>query len=390
MNNKYFTANKNDNPLLEWIRVRLRAGGGVNFAQFMEWALYHPEFGYYSVGPEIGPRGDFTTSPEASPAFGQLLAVHALEIDSILGHPSPFHLIECGPGRGTLALDLLDLLSSSYPDLYGRIRYWLVEISPGLVEAQKARLLLRHGGVVAWAANLDELPRGLTGSLLANEVLDAFPVHVLENHGGIIVEHFVDVAPEGDLQIVYKAASDPRLLDHLEQYRIGLAPGQKVEVNLASREWIALVSSVLGCGLVTVVDYGDMSPQRYSESRKEGTLLGYYGGSVTDSVLANPGKQDLTALVDFTDFKRTAIDNGFSVVGFTRQANFLLGLGLGTTIGIQSENTDLSAALTNRRGLHALVNPEGLGKFRVLMLAKGLDAERTRAQLSGMKYADAL
>src|SRR5438093_983793 len=100
-------AGQGDRPLLSWMRERLSEEGPVTFAQFMEWALYHPELGYYSLGPDIGPSGDFTTSPEVSPAFGKLLASHAAEVDALLGHPSKFNLIECGPGRGTLAADLL-------------------------------------------------------------------------------------------------------------------------------------------------------------------------------------------------------------------------------------------------------------------------------------------
>src|SRR5713226_2846912 len=94
--------------LESWIGEQIRQSGPVTVAQFMAWALYHPDYGYYTTGPNIGPRGDFTTSPEASPAFGRLFAEHLKEIDDLLGHPTPFDAIECGPGRGTLASDLLD------------------------------------------------------------------------------------------------------------------------------------------------------------------------------------------------------------------------------------------------------------------------------------------
>src|SRR5438094_187072 len=124
MNGQSDGAGQENRPLLGWICDRLAEDGPVTFARFMEWALYHPEFGYYSVGPDIGPRGDFTTSPEASSAFGQLLAAHAMEIDALLGQPPTFHLIECGPGRGTLARDLLDALIQGEPELYRRLRYW--------------------------------------------------------------------------------------------------------------------------------------------------------------------------------------------------------------------------------------------------------------------------
>src|SRR5690349_3218747 len=110
----------------------------------MEWALYHPQYGYYSGGPAIGPRGDFTTSPEASSAFGQLLANHVADVDRLLGHPSILHVVECGPGLGTLARDLLDVARDRLPDLYGRMRYWLVEVSPGLTATQKDLLAPGH------------------------------------------------------------------------------------------------------------------------------------------------------------------------------------------------------------------------------------------------------
>src|SRR5437868_3433684 len=155
---------------LTWIRERIEEGGPVTVAQFMEWALYHPRFGYYSSGPAIGPRGDFTTSPEASRAFGRLLANHVIDVDRLLGHPSSLHVVECGPGLGTLARDLLDALSSGSPGLYERTQYWLVEISPGLTAAQKELLAPDHSRVTKWAGVLEEVPKGIEGALIANEV----------------------------------------------------------------------------------------------------------------------------------------------------------------------------------------------------------------------------
>src|SRR5215213_7851275 len=111
-------------PLADYIRRRTEEKP-VTMAQFMEWALYHPNYGYYMTGPNIGPRGDFTTSPEASPAFGRLLARHVADVDALLVHPAEMHVVECGPGRGTLALDLLDTFRDGYPELYSRTIYTL-------------------------------------------------------------------------------------------------------------------------------------------------------------------------------------------------------------------------------------------------------------------------
>jgi SAM-dependent MidA family methyltransferase len=376
--------------LAEYIRGEIETHGPVTVARFMEWALYHPEYGYYTRGPNIGPRGDFLTSPETSPAFGQLLARHVADIDALLDHPPQFHIIECGPGRGTLAADLLGMLADEFPALYQRCHYWLVEISPALVAAQKQRLLPRFEGRVSWASSLDEIPPGLQGALLGNEFIDAFPVNVLENRDGVLLEQFVDSTPEGGFKLVYSKPSDPRLSEFVSNYHIDLAPGERIEVNLASARWCDEAVRILARGVVTLIDYGDTQPGRYSEARREGTLLGYYGGAVTSDILAHPGEQDITALVDFTALQDEAARAGFSVLGMTRQATFLVGLGLGSTLTVEGHTDDVTAALNYRRGLQTLVSMEGLGRFHMLLLGKGVDAQTAAQRLGGLKYAGLL
>lgn len=375
--------------LAEYIRREIETHGPVTVARFIEWALYHPEHGYYTRGPNIGPKGDFLTSPETSPAFGQLLAYHVVDIDALLDHPPEFHVIECGPGRGTLASDLLNSLQVEFPTLFERTHYWLVEISPALRSMQEERLLPLYKGRVSWVARVDELSPGLLGAVLGNEFIDAFPVHVLEKRAHGIQEQFA--ANDGDgFKLVYGNLSDPRLLEFLSRYGIELAPGERIEINLASAEWFTQVAGVLEAGVVTLIDYGDTQPDRYSVSRREGTLLGYYGGTVTADILAHPGEQDITALVDFTALQDEAKSAGFSVLGRTRQATFLVGLGLGTAVTVEGHTDDVTAALNYRRGLQTLVSMEGLGRFHVLLLGKGIDPERADGSLSGLKYADLL
>ncbi|HET9496031.1 MAG TPA: SAM-dependent methyltransferase [Chloroflexia bacterium] len=372
-------------PLQAWIRARIEADGPVPFARFMEWALYHPEHGYYTKGPLIGPRGDFTTSPEASPAFGQLLARHVEDVDRLLGGPSPLRVVEHGPGLGTLARDLLDRVQRDSPELYERIRYTLVDVSPALVAAQRERLLPAHEGAVEWLS-AEEFPHGMEGAVIANEVVDAFPVHVVENWEGSLVEHYVGVDGGGGLAVEYGPLSDPALALFLEEQGIVLAPGERVEVNLAADAWLSDLAARLERGVVLIIDYGDTAPTRYSTARREGTLLGYFGGSVTDNLLARPGEQDLTALVDFTALARAAVRAGFAVVGLTRQAPFLLGLGLGTEITAEGESAGLDEALGMRRGMHALIDMDGLGRFHVLVLSKGLDVGAAEAGLAGLRF----
>jgi SAM-dependent MidA family methyltransferase len=372
-------------PLKSWISDQIRESGPVTVAQFMAWALYHPTYGYYTAGPNIGPRGDFTTSPEASPAFGRLLARHLQEIDDLLGHPKPFDAIECGPGRGTLAADLLDTLQSEHADLYARLRYRLVEISPALASAQHDTLLPGHASVTRWYSGLEELSGRVQGAVIANEFVDAFPVHVLANAGGATQEQFVTLDSSGNLALTYLPPSSPDLARFLQEQAITLEPGQRIEINLDANEWLGRLSRIFDRGIVTIIDYGAEAPTRYSPARREGTLLGYYGGKVTDNILAHPGKQDLTALVDFTALQSAALKEGFTLAGMTRQAPFLLGLGLGTTVTAESATSSLDAALQYRRGLQALISMEGLGRFHVLLLSKNVPPEQTDT-LSALTY----
>ena len=167
-----------------------------------------------------------------------------------------------------------------------------------------------------------------------------------------------------------------------------LQPGERIEVNLLAEQWLGDLYSVLNKGVTLLIDYGDEAPARYSPARREGTLLAYYAGGVTKSILSHPGKQDITALVDFTALQTSARRTGFAVLGITRQASLLLGLGLGTTHTAESvAGTNVEAAVSYRQGLHALTSMEGLGRFHVLMLSKGIQADEARATLSGLKYA---
>lgn len=377
--------------LAELIRERIRGSGPISVAQFMEQALYYPQLGYYSRGPSIGPRGDFTTSPEASPAFAKLLARHVADVDALLGRPALFHIVECGPGLGTLAAGILATIRSTYPGLYGRIRYYLVEISAALIDSQKERLLPEHRGVVEWKRGMEELPEGLRGALIANEFVDALPVHVMENRGGSVGEQRVDMRG-ADLILSFGAPLRPELEAFLQRYAIALEPGQRVEVNLAANEWVEQVGRTFDRCVATIIDYGDTSPGRYSERRKEGTLLGYYGGKVTHDILAHPGSQDLTALVDFTALQDEGEKHGLRTLGLTRQAHLLVGLGLGTTISAETEigdlaSIDVASVIEYRRGLQALTSMEGLGQFHVLLLGKGVSGEDAGKALSGLQYA---
>ena len=362
----------------------------MTLARFMGWALYHPQWGYYTRGPHIGPRGDFTTSPEASPTFGAMLARHVTEVDALLGRPTPFHILECGPGQGTLARDILSTLQSEAPDVYRRAHYDMLEVSAALRDAQQSLLTRTHPGKVSWLSTLDKLDESIQGAVIANEFLDAFPVHALRNAGGELCEEYVALDDKGELSLVCGALSDPKLAHFIERYNIRLEEGEKIEVCQAAADWLRELGGRIERGVAVFLDYGDTQPNRYSPARREGTLLGYRGGSVTDDPLSHPGEGDLTALVDFTHMSDAAQGAGFNALGITRQATFLLGLGLGEGSASPLAQSSVESALQYRRGLQTLISMEGLGRFHVLVLSKGIDAEKTTASLSGLRFSSIL
>ncbi len=147
------------------------------------------------------------------------------------------------------------------------------------------------------------IPHPIQGALIANEFIDAFPVHVIENREGTLMEQYVEKSGEDGFAICLDKPSTPALLEFLQSYKIELQPGEQIEVNLAMTEWLDSLGRKLEKGVAAIFDYGDTSPGRYSGARRQGTLLGYFGGAVTSDITANPGEQDLTALVDFTALK---------------------------------------------------------------------------------------
>jgi SAM-dependent MidA family methyltransferase len=315
-----------------------------------------------------------------------MLARHVAQGDQLLEQPEVFDVLECGPGRGTLAGDLLAKLRTESPDTFRRLRYTLLETSPKLQKAQEALLAAEYADKVRWVTDLHELPGTLRGAVIGNEFIDAFPVHVVRNVGGEILEEYVAVDETGNLTRTYDQVSDSRLHGFLEASTIDLAENETIEVCLAAADWIEKLSAHLQQGVALFLDYGDIQPARYSAARRQGTLLSYRQGQVTDDLLGYPGEQDITALVDFTHMADAGRSVGFDLIGMVRQAAFLVGLGLGEGNESPLAQDDVDAALSYRRGMQALISMEGLGRFHVLVLGKNVHVARAQQDLLGLRY----
>ncbi len=384
--------------LVAAIRAAIRARGPLPFATFMDLALYHPRYGYYStLRAPPGPRGDFYTSPEAHPAFGALLARQALEVWERLGQPASFTIEEWGAGSGRLAADVLAAAPALATAFGASLRYAIVERSPALRRAQH-RLLHPWRDRVRWLEPPPDAalaggaepgsaaePRGtaplapgpLVGCVLANELLDAFAVHRVVRRGDSLRELYVDLAPEGSSGAAFRECEGPLSTPALGAYfaRLGVLPpdGMVGEVNLGALAWLRGIAARLVRGALLVIDYAHPAEVLYSPRYPHGTLLAYYRHAVSENPYLRVGYQDLTAHLDLTSLLLEGRAAGLAPLGLARQATFLGRLGLAAyEAAVRGGDQPAAERQASLQGLASLANPAGLGAYWVLGFGRGL------------------
>ncbi|MSO55684.1 MAG: SAM-dependent methyltransferase [Acidobacteria bacterium] len=368
------------------IAERIRTSGPISFAEFMELALYHSEFGYYArAALRTGRAGDFFTSVDVGAVFGELLARQFSEMWRVLQSRSPapgsqspaFDLVEAGAGSGRLSRDVLDAVQRNDPECYSAIRLSLVEHSPAAREAQAATLgphlaLLHHSS--------SALPGRIQGVIFANELLDALPTHAVVMTESGLQEVFVDYRDGGFVERL-REPSTPRIVEYLSRAGAVLHPGWRAEVNLAAEDWIGSAAAVLDAGFMVIVDYGHEESELYGSSHSAGTLTTFKSHTTFADSLQDPGECDITAHVDLSAVTRAAERGGMAVLGRLDQTYFMLGLGMDEML-----TTDQSvepAALQRRLALKTLLLPGGLGStHKVLMFGKNVG----KPSLKGLSY----
>ena len=371
------------------IRDEILRSGPVPFARFMDLALYHPDFGYYMRPGEeeqrIGWQGDYYTSPDVHVFLGQALARQARQIDERLGRPDPFTVVEMGAGKGLLARDFIADCAAHAPGFFARLRYRLIERSPAMRAAQARHLepwLTRQSGAgrIGWTHGLGALSAGsVTGAVLSNELVDAFPVHRIRIAGGQRREIYV--AYEADRFVERLGPlSTPALaeyLDRLARMDIVLEEGDVADVNLEALAWMREVGRVMGRGVAITIDYGHTAPDLFGAERRRGTLLCYHDQIASDDPYGRVGLQDMTAHVDFSSLAAAGEDTGLQVTGFTNQMSFLMGW------GIEERLSGLEPGSPDYQALIHLLRPEGMGRtFKVLIQHKGME----RPELDGLRF----
>ena len=350
--------------LVEFIRQDIAAQGGwIPFTRYMELALYAPRLGYYTAGAhKFGAAGDFITAPELSPLFGRTVARQVAEI---MAHSAP-HILELGAGSGKLAADMLAELEQlgSLPDSYA-----ILEISADLRARQQILLRERLPHLLDRMHWLDELPEKFSGAIVANEVLDALPVHLVCWRDSAVTERGVALAEHGFIW-QERAITDTALLQAAQL--INVPEDYVSEICLAARGLINSLAQRLDHGAMLFIDYGFGAREFYHPQRSSGTLMCHYRHHAHDDPLFLPGLQDITAHVNFTDIAECGIDAGLELVGYTNQAFFLINCGI-TDLMKDTSPENLRDYLPLSAQLQKLTSPAEMGElFKVIALGKGI------------------
>jgi SAM-dependent MidA family methyltransferase len=342
-------------PLEKEIRGIIETEGPIPVADYMRLCLAHPRHGYYMTRDPLGARGDFTTAPEVSQMFGELIGAWAATVWRQMGSPPRVHLVELGPGRGTLMADALRA-AQALPEFHAALSVHLVEISP-VLRALQEQTLASANAPTAWHHGIEEIADGPTIAI-ANEFVDALPINqFVKDRDGWHVR-MVGIA---DDKLSFVAAPDP-MLGHVadtDATPVGTILERRYDrpVSLLARR-IARHG-----GAALIIDYG------HAESAFGNTLQAVRGHTFTDP-LENPGEADLTAQVDFAATATWAQRQGAAARGPVTQGDFLRRLGIEQRAARLKSNATPQQAADIDAALARLTAPDQMGElFKVLAIA---------------------
>ncbi len=346
----------------------------IPFADFMHMALYAPGLGYYHVGNQkLGQYGDFITAPEISPLFSYSLAYYLNTLYTHISASLGAYILEVGAGSGKMALHLLQYLQqqNSLPE-----KYYILELSPDLQQKQQHLLQQKLPDIYPRIVWLDTLPQNFKGIILANEVLDAMPVHLLSWQANQLQEKYVSYHhPKQSFYFTDGELSHP-LLSQKGEYIASLQHHTSpyiTEVNLLAESWLASIADCLEAGVCIVIDYGFPEQEYYHPDRNTGTLMCHYQHHSHTDPFFYPGLQDITAHVNFTALANTAVQHAMQVNAFTTQAYFLLGNHLVEFAQQQIATSPSSNIYPISQAVRTLTLAEEMGElFKVLVLSKNI------------------
>jgi len=373
-------------PLQQLIIERIEREGPMTFADYMRMALYEPGRGYYVTGPSrIGWEGrDYFTNIDVSTLFASCMGQQLLQMWQKLGQPARFIVLEQGAGRGNLAQRVRSWAAQEAPAFNVALDYLTEDVSTGqdVVAGSPQGCAIEKQSAQS-TVSVPSMP----SVILANELVDAFPVHIVETRGGRLYELFVDVQ-QGRLREVLGEPSTEAVASYLDRYKIPwprFGDGWRAEINLDALRWMERVAHLIRRGFILTIDYGDRARNLYIRYRRRGTLACYSRHQLNDRPLEHPGEQDITAHVNFSALIDAGRQHGLRLNTFTTQRLWLENLGIYNELERRRRN-EFSEADTERstdRGqvawlrwnilrqrVAALTDPAGMGNFKVLILRR--------------------
>ena len=297
---------------------KIQKSGPIRFDLFMHSALYHPQHGFYSSGrTRTGTQGDFLTPVSTGPVLGQLLARQIDEFHAALGRPSAIYLGEQGADRGFLTHDILDAIASFHPKLKSALEMHLIEPSSSLATQQKKHLVRqRESFPIHWHEDPATLTPGNIPCLFYScELVDSFPVRLARYHPDVWREMFVSLEAGRFVWSEQPASQD--LLEELQRWNIPPLDGFTAEIRPSAGPWIRSLAQKIQQGVILTLDYGLPASDLYHPSRSGGTLVALRKHLRSPDLLQDPGNQDLTAHVNYTELIQEGEQAGLRSLSLT-------------------------------------------------------------------------
>jgi SAM-dependent MidA family methyltransferase len=338
-------------------------GGWIPFSRYMELALYAPGLGYYAGGSaKLGAPGDFVTAPEMGGLFARALARQVAPLIEQGGE-----ILEFGAGSGALAAALLGALAQ-----LGVAPPSSLILEPSAELAARQRVRLEAAGVTARVRWIDHLPRRFRGVMIANEVVDAMPVHALAWTAEGVFERGVKL--NGTALAWTERPAQGAALAAAQAIAIELPPSGRYEseINLFGRAWMRALAKSVEAGALLVIDYGFPAREYYHPQRSMGTIMCHYRHHAHGDPFFYPGLQDITAHVDFSALEHAANDAGLELLGYAPQASFLVNCGI-TGVLAETDPADTARYAPLAAEANRLLSPAEMGElFKVLAVGRGV------------------
>ena len=357
-------------PIELYLSKEITSKNKIPFSEFMDIALFHKEYGYYTNKSQIfGSEGDFITSPITSSLFGESISNEFINLNSA---EQPMSILELGGGDASLAISLIKNLAKikSLPE-----KYIILEISNNLIEVQKRKIkeeVPELYGLFSWVDNLEN--KKIKGLIIANEFFDALPSERFRMRNGK-VENLYIKNHNNSFKYTWFPATEllkKELSTATHNHSILIPENYTSDINLQYRRWVANLEDCLESGAIFIIDYGYNTKEYFLEERNEGTLVCIYNHKANFDPLSHIGQQDLSTFVNFSHLTNIINDTKMSVEGYITQANFLLNLGILDLFENKKYNDDEKVIELNR--LKNILLPNTMGEiFKVLVLKKNIN-----------------